>query len=167
MRRLIMAVALMAGTEAWAQTDGPLLVRGIFYSVGNPNIGSSDELVIFAAAGSRQRVGNTGRLTELAFRVHPNSVGPVKVGRYDAALEFDCSARAWRATTLVIRDKDNRMIRVLPDQHDPFRPIQSADLAKTSEYALVCQGVIPTGPSLLTDSDVERAVDRYRASRGA
>ncbi|QDX24975.1 hypothetical protein FPZ54_02295 [Sphingomonas suaedae] len=143
--------------------DAPRL-GGPFYTIGNEQIGTPDETVIFAATGTRSRSGATATMTILIFRKHPKMIGPVELGRFDSIVEYHCQSRASRTRQIAIRDGNNRLMRILPPETGGFDPLKARDPVTPVAAGIACGLQRPSGPPMLTITDVERAMRGYRAS---
>ena len=167
MRYLAWGIALLLTPVSAQSQRGTPGLGGPFYSTGNDQIGGYDEVIAFASAGSRLRTGGVARMTELIFRVHPKNIGGLTVARFDSTNEYNCAAGTWRTVLTVVRDMNNRVVQTLPDDGGAFQRPNPQDTKTPKALTLACGGRLsPDTPMMLTITDVERMVGRYRQSHG-
>ena len=164
----VAACAIGTSSPSLSQTEqGAPPIRGLFYVIGNEHVGTSEELIIVAASGTRIQNGNLARMTTMIFRAHPKRVANVDIGRFDSTVEYECRSGSSRTIQIAVRNPDNRLAQVLPPEATGFSSPSPQDQVTPKAAAIACGGAAPpTLPVMLTITDVERNIQRYRQSLG-
>jgi hypothetical protein len=146
----------LAPSAAAAQSHAPPLA-GPYYNTGGNPTGYS-----FAAAGTRERMGDLATITRITLLAAAREVEGLAVGRFDTVIEFNCATREMRPIRIAARGMTNELLKVISRADDPWSRIAASDPGSALELALACDGTIPEGRPVV--SDIDARITRFRAT---